>query len=225
MSDPLHKFPSTPHLAWLGSKPVRGDKVLTPPEVSAFLSNSVEVEEKIDGANLGLSFDADGTFRFQNRGNWLEGQLPGQWKRLRGWAAEHEASLRALLPPNHVLFGEWCYAKHSIAYDQLPDWFVAFDVYDRTTQRFWSIGRRNELLSAAGLAAVPKAASGNSTLASLISLLDQNSAFGGERREGIYLRVEESDWLKSRAKIVRPEFVQQIFEHWSTHQIEPNRLK
>jgi hypothetical protein len=221
----LHKFPSTPHLAWLGTQPVRDDKVMTPNEVAELLSNELVVEEKIDGANLGISFEEKIGFRFQNRGNWLEGKLTGQWERLRGWAAQHTTRLGAVLPVDHVLFGEWCYAKHSIYYDRLPDWFVAFDVYDAVADRFWSIERRDDLLRDAGLAPVPKVASGRFSLQQLIRMLDEPSAFGDAPREGIYLRIDQDDWLVSRAKLVRPEFVQQIGEHWSFRAIQPNRLK
>ena len=37
MPESFHKFPSTPHLAWLGAQPVRGDKLLAPDEVDALL--------------------------------------------------------------------------------------------------------------------------------------------------------------------------------------------
>jgi hypothetical protein len=108
MSDVLHKFPSTPHLLWLGKNPVRDDKVMTREEAVEFLSHPIVVEEKVDGANLGISVGTDGGLRFQNRGNWLAGKLTGQWERLRGWAARHETEIREVLPSSHVLFGEWC---------------------------------------------------------------------------------------------------------------------
>lgn len=224
MSDPLHKFPSTPHLDWLSNQPVRGDKILTPAEVAVFLSNAVVIEEKIDGANLGISFDSHSTMRFQNRGNWIDGKLTGQWKRLRGWASEHEAALRNYLPLGHVLFGEWCFAKHSMGYDHLPDWFLAFDIYDSNSNRFWSNDRRNALLFQIGIYSVPSVACGRFDLPELIHMLDSPSTFGETAREGIYLRQETDEWLISRAKLVRPEFVQQIADHWSKGEIHPNHL-
>lgn len=197
---------------------------MTPNEVAELLSNELVVEEKIDGANLGISFEEKIGFRFQNRGNWLEGKLTGQWERLRGWVAQHGSSLRALLPQDHVLFGEWCYARHSVEYDRLPDWFLAFDVYDAVADRFWSIERRDDLLREVGLAPVPKLASGRFSLPQLIQMLDEPSACGNDPREGIYLRHERDGRLIARAKLVRPEFVQEIGEHWSFRGIQPNRL-
>ena len=34
-------------------------------------------------------------------------------------------------PGRYYLFGEWLNATHAIAYDGLPDRFIAFDLYDR----------------------------------------------------------------------------------------------
>ena len=62
------KFPSTPHLAVLLGVDVRGDKVMSGEERGEFLRHEITVEEKIDGANLGISFDGDGSLRLQSRG-------------------------------------------------------------------------------------------------------------------------------------------------------------
>jgi hypothetical protein len=225
MSEDLYKFPSTPHLAWLGDEPVRDDKVLSPAEAELFLRVPVVVEEKVDGANLGLSFDASGQIRFQNRGHWLRGPLSGQWERLRGWAAAHEQALCDVLPAQHILFGEWCYAKHSIPYDHLPDWFLAFDVLDSCTGRFWSTPRRNALAGTADIATVPEIARGAFRMPDLHTMLEGRSAVGDVPREGLYLRHEDADWLLARAKLVRAAFTQSIGEHWSRHGCTPNRVQ
>lgn len=221
---PFHKFPSTPHLVWLSANQVRDDKVLTSTEAKDFLSAPVIVEEKVDGANLGISFGADGQWRFQNRGNWLQGKFDGQWERLRGWAAAHEAALRDLLPPQHILFGEWCYARHSVPYDRLPDWFLVFDVYDSNVGRFWNVSRRNALTAQSGLACVPEVTRGQFSLEQIKSLLSGTSAVGDSSREGLYLRRDDQQYLLSRAKIVQPEFLQAIEEHWSKNGLTRNHL-
>lgn len=63
-----------------------------------------------------------------------------------------------------MLFGEWCAARHSLGYNVLPDWFLLFDVYDRSSGRFWSTSRRNALVAEAGLFTVPLVSSGCATL-------------------------------------------------------------
>jgi hypothetical protein len=197
---------------------------MTAKEVESFLSGSLVVEEKVDGANLGISFDAQGRMCFQNRGQWLTGRLSGQWEPLRGWAALHEDALRAFLPKDHILFGEWCHAQHSIPYDCLPDWFLGFDVLDSRSGSFWSVARRNVLLEVVHLAAVPHVAKGCFMLPDLLGLLDGISAYGSSRREGLYLRREAEGSLHTRAKLVRAEFTQSIGEHWAKKQLTVNSI-
>ncbi|EQD37126.1 DNA ligase III-like protein, partial [mine drainage metagenome] len=122
------------------------------------------VEEKLDGANLGLSLAPDGSLRAQNHGQYLSTPHMGQFARLPAWLAQHEAGLRAVLTPDFILFGEWCAARHSLDYAALPDWFLLFDVYDRTVGKFWSSARRNVLAAQVGLATVPLVWRGHATL-------------------------------------------------------------
>lgn len=221
----LRKFPKTPHVTWLPPQPARDDKVMTPAEAEAFLaSGEIVVEEKVDGANLGLSFDDAAKLRAQNRGNFLEGRLTGQWEGLRGWIAQHEMSLRENLPASAVLFGEWCYAQHSMAYTGLPDWFLGFDVLDES-DRFWSTRRRDALLGELKMTPMRCVARARFTLRELRALLDEPSAYGEGPVEGLYLRREDDEWLLQRAKLVRPEFVQAIGEHWSRGPLHVNRLR
>ncbi len=55
MKADFFKFPSTPHLATLPGVDIRGDKVLSGSERDEFLRHDLIVEEKADGANLGIS--------------------------------------------------------------------------------------------------------------------------------------------------------------------------
>src|SRR5690606_15895348 len=70
--DEFFRFPHTPHLLWLGDGMPRADKVLPPDEAEALLAREVTVEEKVDGANVGVSVDQSGELRAQNRGAWVE---------------------------------------------------------------------------------------------------------------------------------------------------------
>jgi len=225
MTPPFHKFPSTPHLAWLGSDDLRGDKLLSPADAAEFLSNEVVIEEKIDGANLGITRDPTGQLHFQNRGDFLTGQLTGQWKPLRGWAANHYVAFQEHLPAEITLFGEWCYAKHSIPYHRLSDLFLAFDCYDHKASAFWSTNRRNELCHKLGLFHVPLLQKSQITMAEATQLAQGPSRYANQEREGIYLRLENDDVLEERAKIVAPAFTQAIEEHWSRAPIEANQIK
>lgn len=218
------RFPHTPHLAWLGTGEPRADKVLSEDEAHLLLSAPVIVEEKLDGANLGFSVGPGGQLRVQNRGHFLEAPFQGQFSRLSGWLSLHAATLIHALGQGEILFGEWCAAQHSCGYDALPDWLVAFDVYDRGAQRFWSVERRDALCATLGLAVVPALSRGHASLGMLTELvLSRTSRFGREPIEGLVIRRDDGPWLAQRAKLVRPGFNQAIEDHWRRHRLRWNR--
>jgi len=218
------RFPHTPHLAWLGKGRPRDDKVLTEGEAHDFLAAEVHLEEKIDGANIGFSVDAQGSLRVQNRGSYLErGHLHPQFKPLFAWLRAREQRLIDALVPDLMLFGEWCYAVHSVRYSRLPDWLLVFDVYDRARGDFWSVERRDALVRDLGLALVPELGRGVFDLQVLRRRLGQSRLEDGPA-EGLYVRREAGDKLVARAKLVRPEFVQAIGEHWSAKHLTTNSL-
>lgn len=218
------RFPRTPHLAWLGEGKPRDDKVLSPDEAKSFFENEILVEEKIDGANVGVFVDEKGIVQAQNRGTLLTtANRHPQFKSLFGWLAVHRDAFLTRLPPDLMLFGEWCYAVHSIFYSRLPDWFLAFDVYDRKEKAFLCTSRRDDLIRLIGLELVPKIADGRFDLGSLKQLLGP-SRFGDGPAEGLYLRRDAGNWLGARAKLVRPEFAQAMGQHWSHRSLKTNSL-
>lgn len=224
MKDDFFKFPSTPHLALLDDVEVRDDKVMPESERNDFLRHELVVEEKVDGANLGISFDAEGNIRVQNRGAYLHLPSTGQWKKLAEWLTTRTDALFEQLTDSYILFGEWCYAQHSVVYDRLPDWFLGFDIYDKSAARFFSCNRRDETFRAIGISQVPKTARGHFTLVELSELLSQ-SQLSDKPAEGLYLRFDQGDWLVQRAKLVRPAFIQSVEQHWSRSGIKANRLE
>lgn len=222
--NPFFRFPHTPHLAWLAPGRPRDDKVLAPTEVAELLSGEVVVEEKVDGANLGFSVDAQGILQGQNRGSYVSLDAPqGQWKPLKRWLQPRRHALAEALTPDLVLFGEWCYAAHSVRYSRLPDWFLAFDVYDRDKAEFWSSERRNAFVRQLDIAAVPELGRGHFSIDALKRLMG-HSQLTDSLLEGLYVRREASGQLHARAKLVGAEFVQAIDEHWSKRQLLPNQL-
>lgn len=225
MSTDFFRFPHTPHLVWLGQNAPRDDKVLSPAEAQALLAGDVVVEEKLDGANLGFSLASDLSLRTQNRGQYLVGPHTGQFTRLPVWLAKHGDALSGVLTPDLIVFGEWCAARHSLDYAALPDWFLLFDVYDRSVGRFWSSARRNALAKTAGLTCVPQVACGRHSVASLKGLVaTRSSQYRQGPLEGVVIRQESVQWCDFRAKLVRAEFTQTIETHWRKRAIEWNRV-
>ncbi len=223
MDEGFFRFPHTPHLLWLGGTPPRVDKVLSPEEVAEFLGSEVVVEEKVDGANVGFSLDVAGDVQVQNRGGYIGRSAHPQFQPLWPWLDTRRQRLADFLKPNLILFGEWCFAVHTVRYECLPDWFLGFDVYDCGAGRFWSAPRRDRFLKELDVFAVPSVAHGRFTVAQLTALLGASSV-GGDLVEGLYIRRDAGEWLAARAKLVRPDFAQQITEHWKSRPLERNAL-
>lgn len=219
----FYKFPTTPHLADLGNNLIRTDKVFTTSEKDFFLKHEICVEEKVDGANLGISFDSNGKLLVQNRGELLHFPYTGQWKKLSEWITPKIDRLFDVLTNRYILFGEWCYAQHSIYYTQLPDWFLAFDVYEKSSQFFLSLPQRDIILKKIQINHVPFIKRGVFSFNELIKTMGQSQLTEGPA-EGIYLRFDKQNWLQQRAKLVHPHFTQSIDTHWTKQGIKPNRI-
>ncbi|MFZ2955815.1 MAG: RNA ligase family protein [Candidatus Ozemobacteraceae bacterium] len=223
MSVDFFRFPQTPHILWLGPGTPRDDKVMTTEDARTFLNGEILVEEKVDGANVGFSVNEQGDLQIQNRGTILSPiHCHGQFKPLFRWLEPHRDDLQDALFPDLMLFGEWCYAVHSIRYDHLPDWFLVFDVYDRSNQCFWCSRKRDDLVGHLGLSLVPRVNCGRYYLEDLPKLLGASQVTNGTV-EGVYFRRDHGECLSARAKLVRPAFVQAIEEHWSRRAMRINQ--
>ena len=74
----------------------------------------------------------------QNRSHYVNSKSHTQFKLIDNWVQEHSQDLYNILDNNTILFGEWLYAKHSISYNNLPDYFLAFDLYNKREKIFYS---------------------------------------------------------------------------------------
>lgn len=89
--DTIMKFPRTKHLKNLGGM-TRDDLLFDPKDLSEFLKIDLLVEEKIDGANLGL-FLMDGKIMAQNRSHFVNSAYHTQFKSLDKWIDSHSIEL------------------------------------------------------------------------------------------------------------------------------------
>lgn len=201
----------------------RNDKVLSSDEIERVLSQTVSIEEKIDGANLGISFNDDGDLKLQNRGSYLIEPLYGQWKHVKDWLRNRESVIFDVITNRYILYGEWCYAKHSLYYNALPDWFIGFDLFDKKNERFLSVKQRNDLLNQMEIEIVPLLGQGIYSVDVLTKFFTR-SKYGNEMCEGIYIRQDKDNYLQYRAKMVREEFKQNIGEHWSKGRLQCNKV-
>lgn len=220
-----------------GSDAFRSDVVCTKAELAEFLAERVTVEEKIDGANLGISMTEQFELRFQNRSHFVNSASAAQWSGLDAWAAQHSADLYTLLAPftrddgtpvKRILFGEWMLARHSVAYNKLPGYFIAFDIAENG--ELLSVQRRNELLAETAIpviATVGEPEPAVYTLEQLLELLKTaTSHYGEELIEGVYLKQDDDERGRNvaRGKIVRADFIQQITTHWSKKTLVKNTI-
>ncbi len=119
------KFPRTKHIVGLGCVE-RDDLLLTTGEQNMFLNKLVYVEEKIDGANMGISVVRETMkIKYQNRAHEINSTYHQQFWKLDQWEQIYGKDIYDILEPdNHILFGEWMYLKHGTPYNKLPSYFV-----------------------------------------------------------------------------------------------------
>ena len=229
------KYPRTPHL--FGSKGTDDDKHLGEEESQAFVADeSLIVEEKIDGTNVGIHFSDAGELVLQCRGHLITSGMHPQYDLFKQWAAVKRHVMEEQLENRFILFGEWVYARHSIFYRSLTHYFFEFDIYDKVEEAFLDLGQRLALLEGTGIQTVPVIHTGTVSREDLDDLIGP-SQFDSHFEipltkqtdnlmEGLYLRTEAEGVVTRRAKFVRPEFVEKIKQstHWQHQQMVPNEL-
>ncbi|GAB7348945.1 hypothetical protein MBLNU459_g7630t2 [Dothideomycetes sp. NU459] len=235
----IYKFPRTRHLFNLGAAS-RDDLILSTDDAEAFLrpsnpSITIVLEEKVDGANLGITADDDSPFGFkvQNRSHYVTSQSHVQFKKLDSWLDSHREGLDLLLRGRNgqysagqfVLYGEWLYAKHSINYDHLPDIFLAFDLFNTSANEFLSRQELSKRLAGTDISQVnaiptPEILDRRSLpdLAKTVPSIYYNGLI-----EGLYVRRQQDGKTIDRAKIVRSDFISGN-DHWSRGKIVQNRV-
>ncbi|HVU93728.1 MAG TPA: RNA ligase family protein [Puia sp.] len=219
------KFPTTPHLFVLPGAEIRNDKILDNRDKRRFLDNILTAEEKIDGTNLGISFDDNWNLKIQNRGSYISPKDHPQFEPLSGWIYQRMTAFKDIIGTRYILFGEWCVAKHSIHYTSLPDWFLGFDLYDRNKNFFVDTSTRNHIMADLNVSHVPLIGKKNFTEKELSMIIEAYpSNYSSEHLEGIYLRIESGNQLIGRAKIVRPNFLQNITLHWKGQRLVKNQI-
>ncbi|KAG9663897.1 hypothetical protein KCU64_g1038, partial [Aureobasidium melanogenum] len=228
----IHKFPRTRHLFNIGSAS-RDDLILSSSDAQAFLqvsdsSTTVVVEEKVDGANLGISLDSSGAFKVQNRSHYVNSKSHAQFKKLDKWLEHHHEGLSIVLdaansqPGRWILYGEWLYAKHSIYYTTLPNLFLAFDLFDTETGTFLSRDALSERLNGTNIHQVSQLEVQSLDEQSLLDVVrTRKSGFYDGVIEGVYLRRQKDGKTIDRAKIVRSDFIAGD-EHWNRRGVTPN---
>lgn len=228
----LKKFIRTKHIIKLKdpkdeSAREREDLIWTEKELTDFLKHDLVIEEKVDGANLGIFIDEDNNIIIQNRSHYIHPGYHKQFATIDKWKYAHEDDIRQVLGNNPwIIYGEWVVARHSIHYTNLPDKFILFDIYDRSTDKFFSRNKVEELIHGTAFKQIRKIDEGKFTKAQLKKFVDPKpltSIYYDGPIEGIYVRCFNDDHtLKYRGKIVRKDFMQDDAPHWANYEITKN---
>jgi atypical dual specificity phosphatase len=218
----IHKFPRTEHVFNIGGATV-DDRILPTDKLEYFLNNDVQITEKVDGAQIGFSLDENFKVIVQNRSHYVNSASHTQFKLLDKWIYDHTEALYQILDKDTILFGEWLYAKHSISYNNLPDYFLAFDLYNKNDKVFYNRKILEEKLKDTNVYAVRIMYEGKINKPQILKMIEKDSDYTSGRVEGIYLKVFEDDYVKYRAKLVRNDFLCGN-KHWSKNIIEKNSI-
>lgn len=201
---------------------VRGKHFLSGAETKKLLAGKVSITEKIDGANIGIIRHRD-TFHLQKRGSLIGQSEHPQYGFFVAWAQTNREKLLQI-PKDTILYGELCVATHTIPYNTLPDWVLAFAWYDKKNDTYFSRDEMTVMCDRAGLSYTPELFRGHIEKNDLFDLIPDKSHFGNQKAEGI---VVEKTKDHMRGKVVREEFVKNMEKdlHWSKKNIKYNKLR
>lgn len=245
--DGIYKYPRTRHIE--GSRIQDGDEDLKSVKFEKIKNKYIILEEKVDGANTGISFDETGELLLQSRGHFLNGGYgEKQFSLFKMWANSNKYKFKEILGSRYVMYGEWLYAKHTVFYDELTHYFMEFDIYDKLENKFLSTKKRREMLKGYNfITSVLVLYEGSlNTLKELTSFLKKsnfksenceevfkkqceelNLSYDVARKqtdisnlmEGIYIKLETDEEVIERFKYVRSSFLNTILDS-ETHWIK-----
>jgi hypothetical protein len=236
----IHKYPRTQHIE--GSRIQPGDEDLDSVAFEQIAGRHLVIEEKMDGANCAISFSPKGELLLQSRGHYLTGgKREKHFNLLKTWSGTFAGPLCDVLGRRYIMYGEWLYAKHTIYYNQLPHFFLEFDILDTATGAFLSTPARKALLKPLGFVQSVKVlhqgqlrsigeltallgpsyfiAKGHveqlyqrATQLGLDADLAQRQTDSSQTMEGLYIKAEENGAVTGRYKYVRASFLTTVIQ-------------
>jgi len=129
----VKKYGSIPHLP--GSKLGPGDhhvdagqnRICT--EAVRDKHDWVIVQEKYDGANVGVENDAGQIVALTRRGFLAKDSNFEQHRLFAQWVEKNSERFRGIIAPGDKIFGEWLLQVHGVKYDIETEPFVVFDYF------------------------------------------------------------------------------------------------
>lgn len=211
MAIALIKYPRTPHLPYSASV-TDDDRTLENDD--NFKGKEVVVTIKMDGENSTIYDD----------GSYHARSLTSVHRDYHSWLLSYIPTIQYCIPKHCRLCGEYMYAKHSIGYNNLDSYFLAFSLWDNENNCV-SWDDFEKFCNDNNISHVPVIYRGIYD-ANIIKGLAENVVRDGQ--EGLVVRLADKfhfgQFEKCIAKYVRPNHVQ-TDEHWSLSKIEKNELK
>jgi len=242
----IYKYCRTPHLS--GSKLQPGDEDLLNVPFEQIKGRNIVVEEKVDGANSGIS-SLDSDLFLQSRGHYLTGGYRERhFDLFKTWANCWAYQLKNLLGEKYIMYGEWLYAKHTIYYDALSHYWMEFDIFDTEKEIYLDTPSRMKILKDFPFIHSVKVLfegkldkkedlyklvgkSNFITTNHIQNLINESNIqkLDSEKvmketnltdlMEGLYIKVEENGQVVERYKFVRQSFLTTVFDS-ETHWLD-----
>lgn len=202
--------------------PVTAKYNLDKTQVQRLFAGEMIVEEKMDGANIGI-IRHDKGFSLQKRGSLVGPSEHEQFHFFNNWAHVQNYDKIMALPKGSLLYGELLYAQHTIFYDKLPDYVLIFDV--KINGKWLDYDKRIEFCQKYNFHTVPFIARGSFDKNELMKLVPTVSKYGSMAEGIVVKRYAKHGYF--RGKIVRPEFIKAHFENddMLAYNIKKNLLK
>jgi atypical dual specificity phosphatase len=226
-------FPKTSHLP---HKPNEsdGDSVADKKEAEEIFTSAINVEEKLDGASVGITIWNDqpvirnrdhilskGYFRKKN-----DTTAKMQFRSIWTWFYKNKTKFENICSRgDFTVYGEWMVAQHGILYNSLPDWFIAYDLYDWSKGSFLCPRTARRLLSNCGFHLAPLLHEGRADYQSfeyLEELANGKSEWADSKREGVYIKLCDSEIVTKRFKMVREDYERGSL--WDNKELKKNEL-
>jgi hypothetical protein len=212
------KYPRSFHLPWSPGG-TRDDKRME--TIAGLIDVEIVVTEKLDGSNLAMTRES--VFARSHSGP------PGHPS--FAWAKALHAQVRGQIDSGITLFGEYCFAVHSIEYQNLPGYFFLFGVREDETGFWWDWDMVEEHARALGVKTPPLLFRGlvrtEIELRQLTERLARGPSEYGPDREGIVVRVAaaftSSEFAEKLGKHVRADHIT-TSEHWMFQEIRVQGL-
>ncbi len=228
------KYPEADRIIYsnLGMHPKK--RYLSNRETRELFRGEVVLEEKLDGSTMFVTWTGGKPLlRAKGTRKISEYEKTKAFVRAYSWAYENTEKLEKI-PHGLAVVGEWLYAMHSIPYNELPDFFVAFDVIEIKTSKVLSLERKLKIFEDCGLASSPILHQGKvayEDVPEFINASKFSAASPGyeppfdslQQMEGIVVKNYGQEFLTG--KYVTREFAEAFEQHWLELPLTVNKLK